>query len=67
MTIAMDTLRFEDPSTLLETHALDVFRQEKVRESNDRAHIVLATGRMVYQIYALAPSRACYVYSRTIG
>lgn len=53
MTIAMETLRLEDPSTLFETHALGMFRQEELRVPN-RPHIVLAKGGAIDQISAIS-------------
>ena len=49
MTIAMETLRLDDPSTLFETHALEIFRRVKLCEPN-RAHIVLAVVGMIDQV-----------------
>ena len=63
ITIAMDTLRLEDPSTLFETHALKNSRREKLRELI-RAHIVFAESGTVYQICS---KLKVFVYSRTIG
>ena len=49
MTIAIDTLRLEDPSTLFETHALGTLKRGKLLKPN-RTHIVLAVGGKVDQI-----------------
>ena len=52
ITITMDTLRLEDPSTLFETQALGTVRREELLKLN-RTHMVLAMGKNIDQVRAM--------------
>lgn len=49
MTMAIDTLRLEEPSTLFDTQALENIRRQGLFESSG-IHIVLATGEIISQV-----------------